>query len=1297
MEEQVTVASHPKWIGICMSQAHTFLKDDFLCVLEQEARKAGYGLLVFNSSMDWYWSHHGGNVTGCVYDLIRYDRLSALVILHGNIYDTEQLERMIRRAHAENIPVLYLGGRHPLCDSIIGDYKYPYKEMIRHIIRDHRISDCFYIAGLKDEDNSRLRLRCWQEVMEEFGLPYGEACYAYGNYLDTDAVQILHDLLAKRGRPPRAILCANDSMASAICDDLFRRGFRVPENVIVAGFDGISSSYIMQPQLTTCDCNHEELAELVMEHILSFDPKQKPPEEPAVLTYPYRTVLTESCGCPAVTHKRFSALKTLQRAKVLSVHENSMYYAIDQLLEEKDLYSFLEKVGELILPDSALYLNRSLLETNPDTEHMPDHPEEDLIMIPYCNSGETPALRKVYLRDMPLPSRESSGITILNIVHSDVRVCGYYAARTENLSDDSQLIKRLSDIMNLIASIQLSRMRQLQLVARLENNLYVDSVAGISNLKGLSRWYDQYVEQEGVRDRMLSVSVYVIPRYSWICETYGIAEAEEVIRTVARALITASPEALHIARVSEDQFAVIDAPVDETALSALVIRNGAAFSRQIEQYNAGDSRPYILEVSNGIAHLDRNWKTIPLENLLSLAVGDIYLNRLREGNTDAGTLSGVSDAQNSTFSLLMEKNLFRFHFQPIVDARSGLIYAYEALMRTDSIINMTPLEILRIARENGRLYDVEHATVFGIMERFVRNYSDFNGCKVFINTIPGYFLSDEDCSALVSKYESFLDCFVFELTEDSPTSDDELIRLKRVCKPGAQAQIAIDDFGAGHSNILNLLRYSPQIIKIDRGLISGIATDANRRLFVRNTIEFAHQNGIRALAEGVETSEELRTVIECGVDLIQGFYTGRPSEKPIRTISEKVLQEIRYENFQLSQEEHEYLFCKPAAGSDLDLQDLAAHKYSCLLLHDGEYTLRGEKSSSVDMTIRIADNAKVRLLISQVNLNGTMQPCIRLSSNSSLELELSGQNTLNKDGILVPDTARLMVCGKGSLLVHSTRNYAVGIGTNYNDSYGSIFLENEGMIAVRSSGDRTVCIGGGTSCGDGIRIRSASLDLNAGGISVVGIGSSIGDANIEIADTDCSIRVEGNETLLIGSVSGSADIRMSGNYRLYSASERTTAIGTMSGSADVLLSGGSVTAGIRCDSGAVIGTFNGEAKVVCRDTAVRIHGEGNCIAGFGSVNGACDTRVESGEIRGDLLAGERMLLGNNHSRFMVTGGNIRLFQDCDNTPVSPCGAPLTFICPEGDHYEQTFTDRRATWTYKADRSEDGYLGVWIPS
>ena len=1295
MEEgRGNVSDNPKLIGICLSQAHTFLKEDFLCELDFVAREAGYGLLVFNSSMDWYWSHHGGNITGCIYEMIRYDLLSALIILHGNIYDPEQLERMIRSAKNEHIPVLYLGGRHPLCDSIVDDYEEAYKDLIRHVIRDHGVRDCFYIAGLKDEDNSRLRLRCWQEVMGEFGLPSGEEFFAYGNYLDTVAVQIVQTLLDEREKPPRAILCANDSMAAAVCDLLRRRGVRVPEDVIVTGFDGTPTAYLVQPQLTTCDSNPSELARLVMEQILGFSPDADP--EPKVLTHSYNNILTESCGCPAFVHKRFNALRTLRQAEMLFTHENTTYYAVDRMLEEKELFAFLGRIGELLLPDSALYLNRSLLEANPDTDHMPDHPEDELIMIPHCEPDVSPALRKVYLRDMPLPSLASSGTTILNIVHSDIRVCGYYAAHTEDLATDAQLIKRLSDVLNLIASVQLGRVRQQQLVAKLENNLYMDSIAGLSNLKGLTRWYERYVTQESARGRILSVSVYGIPRYSWIYETYGMAETEDVIRNVTRFLLTANPEAQHIARISEDQFAVIDAPTDDAALSALIVRNSSAFYRQIEQYNSGTSKPYFLEVSSGVTHLDRNWKPVPLESLISLAVGEMYLNRLRDSDQLTDTGSSTSDAQNSTFNLLMEKNLFRFHFQPIVDAHSGLIYAYEALMRTDSIVNLTPTEILRIAREKGRLYEVEHATVFGIMERYVRNFNDFNSCKVFINTIPGFFLSEEDVSALIGKYESFLDCFVFELTEDNPTSDDELSRLKRVCKPGAQTQIAIDDFGTGHSNILNLLRYAPQIIKIDRGLIAGIASDANRRLFVRNTIDFAHQNGIRALAEGVETSEELRTVIDCGIDLIQGFYTGRPAETPIRTISEKVLREIREENAHMTQGDQEILFYEPEPGTDIDLLDLAVRKYSCILLQEGEYTLRGEKSHSVNMNIRILDNANVKLTLSQINVIGPTEPCIRIGNNSTLELEVTGHNTLNRDGIIVPPTGKLIVRGSGNLLVHNTRNYSIGIGANYNDPYGTIILESEGMVAVRSSGDKTVCIGGGVSAGGGIRIHGGTLDLNASGVHVVGIGAVTGDVEIDISDTECSIHVEGNEATLIGSVTGFADVRMSGNFRLLSASERTTAVGTMSGTAEVLISGGSVNATIRCDSGAILGTFNGEAKVICRNTSVRIHGEGNRIAGFGSLSGACDTRIESGEIRGDLLAGERYLIGNNHSRFMVTGGNIQLFQEGDAVPVSPCGAPLTFTNPEGDHFEQVFTDRRATWTYKADRSEDGYLGVWIP-
>ena len=241
-----------------------------------------------------------------------------------------------------------------------------------------------------------------------------------------------------------------------------------------------------------------------------------------------------------------------------------------------------------------------------------------------------------------------------------------------------------------------------------------------------------------------------------------------------------------------------------------------------------------------------------------------------------------------------------------------------------------------------------------------------------------------------------------------------------------------------------------------------------------------------------------------------------------------------------------------------------------------------------------------------------------------------------------------------------------------------------------------VCIGGGRSGGEGIRFVSGTFEMSSNGINVVCVGSSLGDAVIQIGKVSLTARGEGNEVLLVGSVSGKAKIVSCGDLSLSAACERATGIGTISGTADILFEGGRTFVSTGCDSGAVIGTFGGEFTMVSRNTLIRVHGEGNQVAGIGSLAGAGETRIESGEIHGDLLAGERMILGNQESRCVITGGNFHLTGDESLRPVSPDGTPLIYITPTSDHYENTFRDRRETWTYVADRNAEGTLGVFIP-
>lgn len=1283
-----------KPIGVCLAQAHTTLKTDLVGELDRSARKSGYGIIAYNSSLDYYWSQKGDHITACIYNLIRFDRLSALVILHENIYDHPLLSYLIRSAQQHNIPVFYLGGVREDCTSITDDYEAPYKALVRHVITDHGVRDFFYIAGLRNEDNSKRRLAYFLDVLRESDIPFPEANIAYGNYLGTTAADIVRGLIETRERLPRAILCANDSMAGAVCDELRNHGYRVPEDVIVTGFDGTPAAYLSVPQISTCTTDPAGLADLVIDLTCRFHNGETLEK---TYSHAYIALPMESCGCGHFHHPRFNALHSFTHAENLSTHENNLYYAMEQLLQQKEDLDVFRKLSSILLPGSALYINRSLLETSPDEEYSSNRIEDELIMIPYRKPDQKLIFRKVYRKDMPLPDPGREGAHILNVIHSDSLAYGYYAAHTTDLEADSQLIKRLADVLNMYFCILEARGRNAQLTARLHDNLYLDPRTGLANLKGLTRWFQRYASDPDNHQKPISLSVYAIPRYSWIFETHGMEETENVARTVTDALRLSHPSALHIARLNEEQFAVACSGDSQEDITGQTEQGERQFLRRIEEENAKGGRDYLLEVSCGCTTLEKGWKSTSIENLIHLALGEMYLNRLKTGVHEDTVLDASGPALYSSLVLLLEKNLIQYHYQPIVDARTGQIYAYEALMRSGRGIQLSPLQILRVAREYNRLYDVERASFFGIIGQYVSQNRDFNGCKVFINTIPGHFLTEEDCSEIRSRYSNYLDCFVLELTEYEPTTDEELDRIKRLSREENRMQIAVDDYGTGHNNIVNLLRYAPQIIKIDRALISDIDQDTNKQLFVRNTIDFAHQNNIKALAEGVETAEELRTVIEFGIDLVQGFYTGRPTAHPVPAINENIRNTIVRMRLQAVQFDSAPLSYTMTDGETADLLRLRLQQVNSIRIGSGSFTLTGDPAQSVDMILRVEDDSEATVTINGISIRGVTEPTMVLGRNSRVTLQLKGENTFRKEGIIVPGDSTLTVRGDGSLHINNNRNYSAGIGARYNDPYGTIILDTSGKISFSSAGDRVVCIGGGRSAGEGIRFAGGTYEMSASGINVVCIGSSLGDSRIRLENIRLTARGEGNEVLVIGSVSGRSEIFSSAELQLAAAAERATGIGAISGSTEITFEGGTASVSVNCDSGAAVGTFSGEHRATLRNTQLRIHGEGNQLAGLGSLMGAGEARIESGEINGDLLSADRMILGNEESRCVITGGNFHLSSDSSINPVSPDGTPLVFRTPEEDHYEHTFRDSREAWTYTADRSADGTLGIFIPS
>ncbi len=884
--------------GVCITKIDDSSRADYMHRLHHLAHKKGIKLIVFNTFIDFFGTSPSDKGAKSVFDIINYDAIDGLIIHNSSFCSEAVVNDIISNAQSHNTPVILIGGTAEGCFSILGDYEKAFKEVITHIIRDHGATDTFFVAGMEENDEfSKQRIKCYKEVLEENGLTFSMDRVGYGQYWDGPAREIVQKLTADGKKPPQAIICSNDYMAFAVCDELKKQGYRVPDDVIVTGYDGVPAAEHFEPRLTTCTEDLEALAEKTLEAAQMVLENK----EPCVIYNEFIPTISESCGCKTVTDENFrdTATELYNVIDNIKIHEEFIYSCINRMLGIKDINDLYTSLAECILENSYVCFNSDFVSSVISSEGVfRSKIADELVVIPsrysYAEAGK---ITRIKLCDM-VPNAddwtEDKNSYILTSIYVGNDVYGYYAFKTDNIVGASYKIKRVLNTINIAFTIATSYFKQLSMRLSIKRSSVINPITDLPNLKGTATWYEEFATPDN-QQKSISVSVYGLPKYTYIMENYGIEAAEEALALVSNALKLANTDNCFIGHIAEDEFAVINYYNSPDEISGTINSATSAFFGAIEDYNTNSGKEYFVEVNCGCIVVNPGWSG-SIESFIKFANSEMYMNRLKQGMGSAVKEETAPKTHYKAFELLIEKNLFHYHFQPIVNAKNGEIFAYEALMRTDSTIGMSPLDILEAAKEYNRLNDVERATMFNVMEAFAENPERFCGKKLFINTIPGHFLSDGDIDLLISKYGAHMDNFIFELTEQDTVSDSELEKLRRLNSGLENSHIAIDDYGTGHSNIVNLMRYAPRIIKVDRFLITDIHKNQNKQHFVRSTIEFARLNNIMVLAEGVETSNELHTLIDLGVDLIQGFYTGRPAAEPIASVSEEIRQEIIHAN-----------------------------------------------------------------------------------------------------------------------------------------------------------------------------------------------------------------------------------------------------------------------------------------------------------------------------------------------------------------------------------------------------------------
>lgn len=543
---------------------------------------------------------------------------------------------------------------------------------------------------------------------------------------------------------------------------------------------------------------------------------------------------------------------------------------------------------------------------------------------------------------------------------------------------------------------------------------------------------------------------------------------------------------------------------------------------------------------------------------------------------------------------LIYDNNFSYCFQPIVSTVDGSVYAYEALMRPK---NSSPLEVLRIAREHGRLYDIERLTFENVLEIISANRARFGEKKIFLNSIPDSMITEYDFNRLCEKYGNIMSQLVIEFTEQADLTGDKIASLRYLFK-SKSCMIAIDDYGSGYSNTAAVLSLQPDVIKVDRSLIADINTNVKKQHFLTGIIDFARLNNIKVLAEGVETYDEMSVTIRRGVDFIQGFYTAKPQKEIVPDIPDAVAEQMRMLNMcrPVIKKARDYIV-HDGCEEHLDIEKLLSGRYTGVIVENATAHLYANGCDVMSFVIKTAEGSKSHIILENANIKGALRQCIRLGENSDTTLEIKGTDLLSYDGISVPGSSKLLITGNGNL---------------YIDSY-----RNDGC-----------CIGGGVSpCETPIKLLSGNIKMSSTGKDCIGAGSCDGSCGIETGNATIDISCSGNNALAVGSLCGYTDIKADGTtFLIRSLGERAGCIGSLaaldgSTPSRINIKNSTLNLLLKAPCGSAVGCRKTACDTVISDSDITVHVEGDAVAGIGSAEGKGSLLIKNSDIKSSSSSG----------------------------------------------------------------------------
>jgi diguanylate cyclase (GGDEF)-like protein len=431
---------------------------------------------------------------------------------------------------------------------------------------------------------------------------------------------------------------------------------------------------------------------------------------------------------------------------------------------------------------------------------------------------------------------------------------------------------------------------------------HTDPLTGLANRLSLAERIEMGVNDLDVSSPGIALLMLDLDGFKAVNDTYGHAIGDELLMMVARRLRGSLRPSDLVARLGGDEFAVLLERVDHHQALAAAQRLLIAVNAQFV-FSRGT---ISLGASIGLMHASEARGTLDL-----MRDADVAMYRAKaDGKNRIVSFEPAMQARVAR-RLRLETELrrsvdngdFTLHYQPLVDLETLEVVGAEALLRWRHPERglLLPTAFVDIAEETGLIlplgrWVLEQAALDAAAWQEVTD----RPFSVSANLSPSQ-LHDPDLVAIIVAILQDADVppssLIVEITENLLLKDAELARSRLAALRSVGVRVAVDDFGTGYSSFAYLDRYPVDILKIDRSFVGSLGGRPRAAVLVRSILELANAFDLETVAEGIESTEQLRTLRSLGCRFGQGFRFAvpRPADQITAMLANDALASMRDE------------------------------------------------------------------------------------------------------------------------------------------------------------------------------------------------------------------------------------------------------------------------------------------------------------------------------------------------------------------------------------------------------------------